>query len=97
MGQLDSWLWRSLLATLAPPIGVAASLGGLYALARAGKARLGKYQRYLRSNLWRSQDWGAAGVYPRIVVVGQAGDAPSGLTVRQVQTSLRAAVMGGPD
>ncbi len=59
---------------------------------RSGKAQLGKYARHYRSGLWTGP------VYPRVVVVGQAGKTPSGLTVVTLegigQASVRRAVSG---
>ena len=54
---------------------------------REGKARLGKYMRYLQSGQWQGA------VFPRVVVVGQTGEAGR-LTVREVKESVRKAVTG---
>jgi hypothetical protein len=55
---------------------------------RSGKAQLGKYARHYRSGLWTGP------VYPRVVVVGQAGKTPSGLTMVEMEDSVRRAVSG---
>ncbi len=53
---------------------------------RRGRARLSKYVRHYRSGLWTEA------VYPRVVVVGDTGKVPTGLTVVGLDGSVRAAM-----
>ena len=61
---------------------------------RTGYARLAKYTRYLLSDQWRHEEWGKAGVFPRVVVSGRMKKPSSRLTVTELGRSVREAMMG---
>ena len=60
---------------------------------RTGYARLSKYMRYLLSEQWRQEEWGKAGVFPRVLVAGRSKKPPARLTVTELGRSVREAMV----